>query len=532
MVGGSLAASTQPVPVRQWFLGRWSPQGEEGPVTVVPPIPAGWTVAEEYDIDAGVTRVRILRDERTGETVYQPVEPKLTPRETEIYAFVLDALVRGLNNDPGEMDASERRAFLEEAVDAVVTDYRIPLTPTSRGRILYQVHREFLGYGVIDVMMRDGAVEDISCDGHEQPLFVFHRRHESIASTVRFADADAVDGYVIRLAQRSGKAITISQPILDAALPDGSRLQATLGQEVTQNGSTFTIRRFRAEPLTPIDLVRFGTLDASMMAYFWILVEYGANLILSGGTASGKTTSLNAFGQFIPPPAKIVTIEDTREVNLPHRNWVKSVTRAGTGDSATGEIGMFDLLKASLRQRPDYILVGEVRGIEASVAFQAMATGHTVYSTMHADSARSVVYRLENEPINVPRLVLQALDVIAIQTQVRVGGKRLRRLQEVVEIVGIDPQTRELLTQRVFLWNAERDEFRFQGRSVILEKIARERGWSDAAVKKVWDERTDLIERMVAAGVNDSRAIAALVRRYYRDPAEAETWLQTLEARA
>jgi flagellar protein FlaI len=261
-----------------------------------------------------------------------------------------------------------------------------------------------------------------------------------------------------------------------------------------------------------------------------MIVQYGYSLIFSGGTASGKTTGLNAISQFIPQSAKVVSIEDTREINLPHDNWIKAVTRSGSTVEGTGEIGMFELLKASLRQRPEYILVGEVRGIEATVAFQAMATGHTVYSTMHADSARSVVYRLENDPINIPRLVLQALDVIAIQAQTRIQGKRVRRIMEVVELVGMDPSTKELLTNTVFKWDSLRDQFDYAGRSYMLERIAEERNWSPAQLAAEFERRKRILQRMMERGVRDVRELTDIVKAYYRDPDALDAALSGADA--
>ncbi|HLF16005.1 MAG TPA: type II/IV secretion system ATPase subunit [Candidatus Thermoplasmatota archaeon] len=521
----SAAASAAPAtPAKRrglwgWFLGRDVQERGKGAVTTIPPIDAAtWSELEFYPVEPPYSFVRILQDRKTGELLYDVLEPQLTAAEREILEFVQDALVRGLDIDPSGMRSEDREAFLLEAVRGILRDYRIRLDTVAQARVEYFLRRDFLGLGPIHPVMVDPGIEDISCDGPAEPLFVFHRAHESLATSIRFKGDAELDGFVIRLAQRSGKAISISDPILDAALPDGSRLQATLGKEVTQNGSTFTIRRFKPDPFTPIDLVRFGTMSIELLAWFWMIVQHGHSLVLSGGTASGKTTALNVISQFIPPTAKVVSIEDTREVNLPHKNWIKSVTRSGSTSEGTGEIGMFELLKASLRQRPEYILVGEVRGIEATVAFQAMATGHTVFSTMHADSARSVVYRLENDPINIPRLVLQALDIIAIQAQVRVKGKRVRRIKEVVELVGMDPSTKELLTNTVFRWEPGADRFEMGPRSYILERIAAARSWSREQAQAEFERRKRLLQLVLDTGVKDVRAFTELVKAYYRDP--------------
>lgn len=503
----------------KWFLGREVQSPGTGPVTPIPPVEAGHEQVDFYDLDPPFSFVRIVRHKESGQLRYEAIEPVLSDREQRTFEFVQDALVRGLNVDPGPLKPEEREQYLLAAVRQILKDYRIRLDAREQARVEYYLRRDFLGLGTIHPVMVDPRIEDISCDGAAEPLFIFHREHESIPSNIRFPSDGALDAFVIRLAQRSGKAISISDPILDAALPDGSRLQATLGREVTQNGSTFTIRRFKPDPFTPLDLVRFGTMSIDMLTWFWLTVEAGQSLIFSGGTASGKTTGLNAISQFIPPQAKVVSIEDTREVNLPHHNWIKAVTRSGSTAEGTGEIGMFDLLKASLRQRPEYILVGEVRGIEATVAFQAMATGHTVYSTMHADSARSVVYRLENDPINVPRLVLQALDIICIQGQVRYKGKRVRRIKEVVELVGMDPSTKEILTNTVFRWDQSNDTFEVGPRSYMLDDIASERNWSRERMAQEQANRKRVLQWMIGQGYRDVRQITQVVQHYYRDPA-------------
>lgn len=510
-----------------WFLGQARQDPGQGVITPIPPFDeAQWEELEFNAIEPPYSFVRILRERATGEHLYSVIEPQLTEDERNVLVFVEDALVRGLNVDPTSLKPEEREAYLVAAVRQILKDYRIRIDGLGQARVEYYLRRDFLGLGPIHPVMVDQGIEDISCDGAAQPLFIYHRNYESIASSIRFSSEAELDGFVIRLAQRAGKAISISDPILDAALPDGSRLQATLGREVTQNGSTFTIRRFRPDPFTPLDLVEFGTMDVPMLAWFWMIVQYGYSLIFSGGTASGKTTGLNAISQFIPPNAKVVSIEDTREVNLPHKNWIKSVTRSGSTVEGTGEIGMFELLKASLRQRPEYILVGEVRGIEAAVAFQAMATGHTVYTTMHADSARSVVYRLENDPINVPRLVLQALDVIAIQAQTRVKGRRVRRLMEVVELVGMDPATKELLTNTVFKWDAGKDAYDFAGRSYMFDRIAQERNWTREELRAEYQRRQSFLRAMRVKGVKDVRQMTDLIKAYYRDPEAAAASLE------
>ncbi|HEC89941.1 MAG TPA: secretion system protein E, partial [Thermoplasmatales archaeon] len=347
--------------------------------------------------------------------------------------------------DTDEIDEKGAEGFLEQSVRKIIDEYMLDVEDPNG--ILYVLKRDLLDLGKLSPLMKDHLVEDISCDGAGIPVYVYHRTHGSIRSNVIFNDEDELSGFVIRLAQKCGKHISIAHPMQDATLPDGSRVQMTLSSEVTTRGSTFTIRKFRENPFSPVDIINFHTMSPEMVAYFWMAVEYGVNALISGGTASGKTSTLNAIALFIPREAKIVSIEETREINLPHPNWIPGVARSGFGDvvdgKLAGEIDMYDLMKAALRQRPEYILVGEIRGREAYVLFQAMATGHVTYSTIHADSIKSLIHRLEGEPINIPRIMLQSLDIVALQTIVRVKNKRGRRCTQIIEIIDIDPVTKE-----------------------------------------------------------------------------------------
>jgi type IV secretory pathway ATPase VirB11/archaellum biosynthesis ATPase len=334
-----------------------------------------------------------------------------------------------------------------------------------------------------------------------------------------------LESYIIRMAQRCGKHISIAQPLLDATLMDGSRIVMTLGREVSTKGSTFTIRRFRDEPFTPVDLLEFKTFSSMQIAFFWLAMQYGMSMLFVGGTASGKTTSLNACSLFLPWQHKIVSIEETRELNLPHPNWIPGCTRQGFGGEgssgggkAAGEVDMYDLLRAALRERPEYIIVGEIRGEEAYVLFQAMATGHTTYSTFHADSIQSLVHRLENKPIEIPRVLIPALDGISIQIQTRIGGKRVRRNKAIVEIIGIDPHSHELLTNEAFRWDNKTDEYVFTGKSYIFEKIMLKANFNRVEIMDETKRRQLVIEWCLKKGIRDYKDFARVVAEYYVHP--------------
>jgi len=483
-----------------------------------------------YTIQEPYAYVLITYNNRDKETTYRVIEPSLTEEERKILKFVEHTMVDLLDADPIELEKQSQKDFLSAKFDEILYDYAIVLgddeqkEAASKKRLLYYVFRDFIGEGRIDVVTRDDLIEDISCDGAHQPVFLYHRKYESIKSTLKFADDAELDSFVIRMAQRAGKHISIAEPILDATLRDGSRIQATLSREVSAHGSTFTIRKFRSEPFTPPDLVRFGTMSAEILAYWWIAIQHGASAIYAGGTASGKTTGLNAILLFIPPQMKIVSIEDTRELSLPHPNWIAGITRSGFGPRdkdgrQMGEIDMFQLLRNALRQRPEYIIVGEVRGKEAYNLFQAMATGHAAYGTMHADSVDAVIHRLESDPINIPRSLLEALDVVSIQIQTRVGGKRVRRTKQLSEIVGLDPHTREILTNEVFRWQPKDDSFRFSGVSYVLERIQVEKGMTPQQMKQEVENRVEIIKYMIKHQVRNYKDVARLVTSYYKDPA-------------
>ena len=478
----------------------------------------GQEEVELYPVNEPFAYIRIIYDNSTHEHVYQIIEPELNPAESELLEELEMRLFETLDVNTKDITHEAARKALRDAVDEIVHDYGIKLTPVSREKILYNIEKRFLGDGRIDAIMHDKYIEDISCDGLGSPIFVYHTGYESIQTSASYTDHIELDSFVTKLAQRSGKYISIAEPMLDATMSDGSRIQMTLGTEVTAHGSTFTIRKFRDEPITPTDLIEWQTFSPLSIAFFWLAVENGKSCIFCGGTASGKTTSLNAISLFIPPLAKIVTLEDTRELKLPHPNWIPSITRESFDADGKGTIDMYELLRAALRQRPEYILVGEVRGQEALTLFQAMSTGHVTYATMHADSVASAVHRLENPPLNVPRNMLNALDLVSVQVQARIGGQRIRRTKQLIEILDIDPRTNELITNEVFRWHPVTDEIRYSGKSYILEEIMEERGWSEARMREELKRRQEILEWMRLKKLRHFKDVAKVLISYFRDP--------------
>jgi flagellar protein FlaI len=471
-----------------------------------------------YETNAPYAYVRIAHEPELHEYQYQVIEPVLTEKEKELLETVKTRLIESLDVNLKSIADESARQYLKKRINNLLKDYRISLSPKNREKIVYYIIRDFVGYGEIDAMMRDSNLEDISCDGPLTPIYVYHKKYNSIASNIHFKGDEDLDTFAIRIAQICGRHLSLANPLLDATMPDGSRIQLTLGREVTTRGSTFTIRRFNENPLTPADLIDFHTYSTAMMAYLWLAVESSKSVIIAGGTASGKTTAMNAISLFIQPEMKIVSIEDTRELNLPHPNWIPGVTREAFAGEDKGSIEMYELLRASLRQRPEYILVGEVRGAEAYVLFQAMSTGHTTFSTMHADSVQAIVHRLENPPINVPRIMIQALDVVAIQAQVKVGDERVRRCKSLTEIVGVDTRTGELLTNEVFVWNAANDLFQYSGRSYIIESVMENRGWDEVKVREELKRRQEVLEWARTKSIRHYEDISKIIVAYNREP--------------
>ncbi len=472
----------------------------------------------------GFSYVRITYDNISNDYFYEIIEPSLKEEEEDVLEVLKEILVDSLELIVDATDEIKEK-YLREGVDSLLKDMGVTLNPLSKERVVYYILRDFVRYGPIDVPMIEAGVEDLSCDGVDVPFYIYTRQYGSIQSNLRFTDEVELDNFVVWLAQKCGKHISVAEPMLDATVPDGSRLNATLGTHVTKRGSSFTIRRFKEDPFTPLDLVRFKTMSPDMMAYIWLCIENGKSILVCGGTASGKTTTLNAVLIFIPAQMKVVSIEDTRELNLPHENWVPLLTRSGfggkdaTGKSA-GEIDMFDLLMAALRQRPQYMMIGEVRGSEANVVFQAMATGKSAYTTFHADNVQAMVNRMEQPPIEIPRALLTALDLVLMQAQVKVGSGMTRRVKSLTEIFGMDPDSGDLITNSVYTWNPADDTFNYSGHSYIYEEIAESKNWTSREMMREVKRRIDLLEYMKQIGIKTNREIAVIVSAYYTNPDE------------
>jgi flagellar protein FlaI len=393
----------------------------------------------------------------------------------------------------------------EGFIHRIIREFHPDVNNERLAILTYYLMRDLSGFGPLEALMHDPALEDISCNGDNLPVFVFHRTWGSLPTSVLFREGE-LNQFVLKLAQKANKQISLSNPMVDATLPGGSRVQITYSNIVSLRGSSFTIRKFRADPMTPVDLIRFGTYSAEILAFLWLVIEHRRSLIIAGGTASGKTSTMNAISLFIPQNAKIVSLEDTHEIQLPHRNWLATRTRELNTPGVQGDIDLFSLLKSSMRQRPEYIIVGEVRGKEAQTLFQAMNTGHATLSTIHAGSVQETINRLTHEPISVPSVMFTALDLVINQSIFTYGNSRIRRCLAIHEIT-VEGST--IIPRKLFEWDVHGDSFRkVTQRSRVLEEIAAMRGWTTEQVSEALKKREEFLTIALEVPIPDIRDLA------------------------
>lgn len=490
--------------------------------------------------------VHIYPNKNDVRNFYIPIEPILLTGVgyliKELETKLVDHLT-GIDFDPENLEEKER--ILRESLDDIcVIGQKKQVTKSTSGNgsgikklgskffpskedpdknhmymtkeqfeaLKYSVIRDKIGVGFLDPYINDNKIEDITCNGLG-PIFIEHKVFKGLRSVIEFNDGDALNQYIIRLAERIGKPITFKNPIVDSTLPDGSRINIVFGDDISKNGSNFTIRKFADIPFSILQVIKGGTMDYKMAAYLWILIGEGMSGFICGETASGKTTTLNGITAFINPESKIVSIEDTPELQIPHKNWTRETTRGstrggGVGEGSGSDVTMFDLLKAALRQRPNYILVGEIRGVEGNVAFQAMQTGHPVMSTFHAATVEKLIQRLTADPINIPKTYVDNLNFVIIQSAVRrPDGKLVRRVLSINEVLGYNPDKGGISFIEAFSWDPVTDThiFSAMGSSYILEnKIATRLGIPGKKKKAIYDEiekRAKILERLDSEGI-------------------------------
>jgi len=454
-----------------------------------------------------------------GEVVYNVIEPPLSGEDTALINDVKKQLEEKLDVDFVKVGEIKAKEILKSEIEKILSESPVTVDERKKKTLIYYIERDIIGLGKLETIMNDPNIEDISCDGIGISFYVYHRdpRLGSLRTNIMFGDKDELDDFVVRLAQKCKKSISIAKPLLDASLPDGSRVQATLGTDIARKGSNFTIRKFTDKPLTPTHMLRFGTLDATQLAYLWLAIENRQSVLISGGSATGKTSLLNALSLFIRPNLKIVSIEDTAELRLPLPHWVPHVARTPISvEGETGEVSLFDLLRSSLRQRPDYIIVGEVRGKETFVLFQQIATGHSGLATIHAASLPQLVDRLTTPPISLPSTLLENINIVIFLVVSRLAGKSVRRSDKILEVTGVKEE--KIQTNTVFGWQPVNDSFETLEKSVVLKNISKRLGLSDEVIKNELMIRKSILEWMLEQKIFDYKEAARVIDTYYSNP--------------
>ncbi|MBU2639156.1 MAG: type II/IV secretion system ATPase subunit [Nanoarchaeota archaeon] len=462
----------------------------------------------------------IVWDEVQSELIYKIEEPILDQREKETLVMLEQGVKEFINMSFIAVKEKETLIeFLEKNVQVLLRELNIDLDKNSYLKIMYYIYRDFIGLNKIEPLMNDIYIEDIECNGKNSPVYIVHRRYGNIRTNIVYKDFDELTSFVEKLAQKCGRFISYSTPIVDGVLPSGDRVNATYTEDVSSKGPTFTLRKFSREPWSPMKLMQAGSISPEILAYLWLLVENGSNILVVGGTGSGKTSFINGLAFFIPPEDRIVSIEDSREIRLEHENWLPSVARAGigAGEEKAGEVTMFDLLRSSFRQRPDYIIVGEIRGQEANVLFQAMAAGHASMATMHANDVKTVIRRLQTPPINLSPSLVEILDVICLMTFAKIKGADRRKLSAIQEILSVS-EGGNAVVNVPFKWDPMNDVFLFKKQSNIFDKIVIKKGISIDRLWKEFDIRKKLLIEMYRKKIFEFSEVQKIIHAYYRTP--------------
>jgi flagellar protein FlaI len=478
-----------------------------------------YNVIEEYWVQEPHAKIKIVSSPELGEGLHYFVEEvPLDEVKFKTYQKIITILSKEFKSPTD--DQIDPRDYVFEQAELIAEKYHRSLgkfTLEEWDLIFYYVVKDLVGYGPIQPIIEDPHIEDISCNGLGVPVFIWHRKYESIPTNITFVNNKHLNDFLVKLAHKSDKHISSAQPLLDAMLPDKHRLAATFMNEVSMKGSTFCIRKFKEEPFSIVDLIEFGTLNAKIAAYFWLILENKKSFMIVGGTGAGKTSMLNALLSLLSQNDKIVTVEEVPELSPPVSNWTQlnSRERFNFGDGPSGSISLFDLIKVSLRYRPDYVIVGEIRGEEAFVLFQALATGHGGLCTMHADSIDRVVKRLTSPPMNVSEVYIPlmniALSIQRVELPKKKGelnfGRRIRSVNEIIEHNNY---------VEIANWNPIDDTFKIKfGKSYLLESISKKNGVPLKEILKEIKKREKYIEDIVKSGIREQKQIAEKILSYY-----------------
>lgn len=483
-------------------------------------VPEGHVEVETYPLKPPFSCAHIVQNEETAEYLYVVDELPLTKEERETYLRSEKVLERELKAPlKGENLVQTFRKQLPRIINEH-KDLLRGVTYIGAKKVMHYMERDIVGLGKIDPLMFDPYVEDISCSGVNRHIFLWHRRYENIRTNIYFEDDDELDDFVMKIVHKSGRHVSVAFPIVDATLPGKHRLAVSYKRETTPAGTSFTIRKFRSDPFTIIDLVQTETMSKTLAAYLWMLLENKVPIMIIGATGAGKTTALNAIACLIPSNYKIITVEEVAEINLPHENWVSTIARSGFGVENMGEITLFDLIKSAIRHRPDLIVVGEVRGGEAYVLFQALATGHGGICTMHAEDIGMAVKRLTQPPMNIPPSIVPLMNCAILVKHVRApvfleSGRRLSS-RKIIQVSEIEDVT---AIHDIFSWDAPSDKFKANlEESFLLAKMAESLSLSVEDVLEELERREAVLHWMSERNIRDYHSVNSLLSKYYYEP--------------
>jgi len=474
----------------------------------------------------------IVWDTDEKKLVYYVEEPQLSVQDKKDYDKISKTLTELIDVKITAMTRETAIEYLQKKIKLVLEELNFTLPHDSYVRIMYFIIRNFVGMNEIEPLLHDPYIEDMGVSGLGIPVFIVHRKYGPMETNIMFKDAEYLNDFVIKIAEKSGRYISYATPLLGGTLPDGSRIQASLAKDVTTKGPTFSIRKFRRNPYSPADVLNMRSTSPKMLAYLWFLIEHTRSILICGGVSTGKTTFLNTLCMFIPPENKVVSIEDVREINIPHINWIPATSRAGfgipmAGGTRYGEVTLFDLLKESFRMKPDYTIVGEVRGKEAYVMFQGMASGNPSLGTIHAGSVDDVIKRLETPPIEISPALIEALDVLIVMVAAKEKGKSARRVKEVVEIQSMDISTGKALTIKAFTWLPGVDKFKDNTEnSQLLRRISFETGTPHNKIMEELEVRAKVIEWVQKYNIVQYDEFCKIINMYYRDKNTLLDWVE------
>jgi flagellar protein FlaI len=471
-------------------------------------VPEGYTQVESYPLNPPFSYAWIFQDDSEGGYFYAVDELALTKEERESYKQlknILEYELRAPSVDETLVDSFHRQLPL------IIEEHRKALEGADQvgiRKIVYYLEKDLIGYGKIDGLMSDPQIEDISCLGVNKPIYIYHRKYANARTNVIYTEEEELDDFITRIVHRQGKHVSIAHPIVDLTLPGKHRLAISFGKETTPAGTTFTIRKFREDPLTIVDLIINETIDESIGAYLWMLMENKMSVMIVGPTGAGKTTALNAIACLVRPDYKMISVEEVQEINLPQENWVSTVARTGFGGDSQGEVTLYDLIKSAVRHRPALILVGEVRGEEAYVLFQALATGHGGLCTMHADDVETAIKRLTQPPMNIPQSILSLMNCVIVVKQVKILSNTQERKLSSRRFVKIAEIDNNGLPIEVFNWNMSTDTFQQTlDKSYLFTKIAKNLDAPLSVVEQEFERRKQILLKMVEKNLRDFRSV-------------------------